>query len=133
MNGRIFWIVFFCIFAGFWANDINKKQKNAFQREIAQNTVLAKQGNIDAIIHLAEIYRHGKGTLFDSHFGQNLYNSAYWYEQGALKGNKYTQLEIAKIYENGISIEKNLQNANYWYDPCCQEQRKTLGRLCQAA
>lgn len=32
---------------------------------------------------------------------------------------------IAKIKENNGNISQT--------DPCCQERRKTLGRLCQAA
>ncbi len=120
MNNLTFRILCIILVIFIWVNDKNTQQENSFKETLSKNYILAKQGDIKSMVYLADFYRIGKNTLFyndifNTAYGRNLYNSAYWYEQAALKGDAYAQLKIADIYQNGIAVEKNLQNANYWY------------------
>lgn len=72
--------------------------------------------SVDGMMCLAESYRAGKTLWFEKdNFGQNLEASAYWFGRLAEKGHPDAQLELAKIYEKGLGVQKDLRNANAWY------------------
>lgn len=98
------------------ANIHDLNEKNSFNDTIRTEYIKAKEGDLEAQLRLARAYSRGGGTVLTSRFGQDLHSSGYWYEQAALKGDALAQLEIGKIYHNGIGIPKNLEYANYWYN-----------------
>ena len=39
-----------------------------------------------------------------------------WYKKAANKGNAFAGYELARRYENGIGVEKNIEKAIHWYE-----------------
>ncbi len=91
----------------------------------------AMNNNVIAQYELATLYDNGNSKLFKyfsdagiiiSDIGiipfiksEKEYISSYWYKKSADNGNAQATLEIAKRYESGIGVEKNIDLAKEYY------------------
>ena len=69
----------------------------------------AKQGNIHAMLALAEFYKEGRIIPVD------MEKAIFWYERAAAAGDANTMLILACIYETGVEVPQNLKKAEQWY------------------
>lgn len=69
----------------------------------------AQRHDAAAQVELGDAYLNGDGALAaDPHAAAN------WFEQAALEGDDYAQEMLAKLYEDGKGVERNLKLAADW-------------------
>jgi hypothetical protein len=69
----------------------------------------AKQGDVDAMNYLGEIYEKGLGVTPD-------YATAVeWYRQAATKGSSTAMINLGSLYEAGKGVPQDLTMAMNWY------------------
>lgn len=69
----------------------------------------ADQGNTDAMVAIANMYRQGEGRT------KQLRNAALWYEKAAKLGNLVGQMNYGEMLEKGIGIPINKIESYVWY------------------
>lgn len=85
------------------------EQAEADSKNLTRYQKAAAQGNQEAQVHLARIFRTGSGTEAD--FRQSL----YWTWKAAIQGHAPSQAELGDAYESGWSVSKDLERARLWY------------------
>lgn len=70
----------------------------------------AVQGNIAGEMHLAALYRDGKGVARD------MEQAAGWYRKAAEQGDATAQATLGVLYSMGQGVEHNDVEAYYWLD-----------------
>ncbi|POG57790.1 hypothetical protein GLOIN_2v1791279 [Rhizophagus irregularis DAOM 181602=DAOM 197198] len=79
---------------------------------------LAKNGDKEAMLNLANCYKNGEGTE------KNLEKAFHYYQKAAENGNEEAMYNLAKFYYNGEGTEKNLDKAFYWYQKAVENGNK---------
>ena len=120
----------------------HRKDKNSPALE--EQKTLAEQGNLEAQIYLASVYRHGNGVPQDyktavkwftraaeqghavaqynlgimHSFGLGVVPdykaSVKWYTRAAEQGNPIAQYNLARLYYLGQGVKENLAYAHMW-------------------
>lgn len=70
----------------------------------------AEQGDIDAQLHLASLYRDGRGVVRD------MVQAATWYRKAAEQGDVGAQATLGVLYSMGLGVERNDVEAYFWLD-----------------
>jgi len=70
----------------------------------------AEKGNLAGQIHLAELYRDGKGVPRDPA------QSADWYTKAAQQGDAGAQGTLGLLYSMGQGVDRNYAEAYFWLD-----------------
>jgi TPR repeat protein len=70
----------------------------------------AVQGDVAGEMHLAALYRDGKGVAHD------MEQAAGWYRKAAEQGNVTAQATLGVLYSMGQGVEHNDVEAYYWLD-----------------
>jgi hypothetical protein len=70
---------------------------------------LAKQGDLNAQIYVAQIFERGLGIEPDYQ------QAAAWYRKAADAGSPVAQISLAQLYEKGLGVEKNAAEAKRLY------------------
>jgi len=78
------------------------KQAAAWYRKAAD------QGNIDAQIHLADLYRDGRGVARD------MAQATVWYRKAADQGDAGAQGTLGLLYSVGMGVQQDYVEAYYW-------------------
>jgi hypothetical protein len=68
----------------------------------------ADQGNIQAQIHLADLYRDGRGVLRD------MAQAVSWYRKAADQGDAGAQGSLGLLYSVGMGVPRDDVEAYYW-------------------
>ncbi len=82
---------------------------NDFEKAFEYNSLLAEQGNVDAMETLAWQYKDGEGTV------QNYEKAFYWYQKAANLGSAYGMSCLGHAYYEGWSVEINKDTAVKWF------------------
>jgi len=69
----------------------------------------AEMGDVKAIMHIADSYYNGEGTI------QNYEEAMKWYKKAAKRGNIVSMNYIGNIYYIGQGIPRNYEEALKWY------------------
>jgi TPR repeat protein/transglutaminase-like putative cysteine protease len=69
---------------------------------------IAEQGDIDAQVHLASMYKEGHGVTKD--YAQ----AVVWYRKAAERGSALGQSNLAYMYNNGLGVAVDEREAAYW-------------------
>ena len=83
-----------------------------YQQAVAWYTKAANQGNIAGEIHLANLYRDGRGELFPRDPAQ----AAAWYRKAADQGDAGAQGTLGMLYSLGQGVPRSDSEAYYWLD-----------------
>jgi len=102
-------IVLFCTFISLFL------PKTFFAARIDELSIMAKQGQVEAQLTLAEAYYFGKGTE------KNLKQALFWYERAALQGHPEAQRALGAMYELGQGTDKKPKEAAYWYQKSAEQ------------
>ncbi len=70
----------------------------------------ADQGNVAGEIHLADLYRDGKGLARDKT------QAAEWYRKAADQGDTGAQGTLGTLYAYGMGVPKSDADAYFWFD-----------------
>ena len=70
----------------------------------------ANQGNIVAMIHLADLYRDGRGVARD------VVQAVSWYRKAAELGDVGAQGTLGILYSAGMGIQQDYIEAYFWLD-----------------
>jgi TPR repeat protein len=68
------------------------------------------QGNVAGEMHLAALYRDGRGVARD------MEQAAGWYRKAAEQGDATAQATLGVLYSMGQGVERNDVEAYYWLD-----------------
>jgi hypothetical protein len=72
---------------------------------------LAKGGDVNAQIYLAQMFERGLGTGGEPDYAQ----AANWYRAAAEAGSSVGQINLAQLYEKGLGVEPNPAEAQRLY------------------
>lgn len=72
---------------------------------------LAKQGDVNAQIYLAQMFERGLGTGGEPDYKQ----AAAWYRTAAESGNSVAQINLAQLYEKGLGVTADPGEAQRLY------------------
>jgi TPR repeat protein len=89
------------------AKDSYKKQD--FKDAMNQFTILANNGNAEAIFYLVGMYENGEGVE------KNFQKSAEFTLKGANAGFESLQDHLGLMYENGVGVKQDNDAAINWY------------------
>jgi hypothetical protein len=70
----------------------------------------AAQGNVDGQLHLAALYRDGRGVVRD------MAQAAGWYRKAAEQGNVLAQATLGLLYSMGQGVPHSDVEAYFWLD-----------------
>ena len=71
----------------------------------------------DAMCSVAEVYYHrGTGLSYNQRVMERYAKALEWYEKAAYLGNAEAMNNIGKIYETGLTVEKDYEKALEWYE-----------------
>ena len=94
-------------------------QRNADTQDLKKSFILyklaAEQDHYDAIYHLANCYKSGRGTNVNDREALRLYLICYIQYDIDHYHKVDVMLNIADIYKNGIDSSTNLKKALHWY------------------
>lgn len=71
---------------------------------------LARKGNAQGILNVANLYAEGKGVK------QDLKKAAQWYQKGADQGDPHCLYRVAVAYEKGLGVEADSAKAAKYFD-----------------
>lgn len=98
-------------------------------RAFEQNLQLAKQGNITAIMVVADAYARGNGVK------QNGAEAISWYEKAMAEDNSEAFYQLAKIYQDGLLAPQDTETALAYLRAAAQKgnakAQNELGSLFQ--
>ncbi len=75
----------------------------------------AEQWDIDAPLHLGEMYANGTGVP------KNSAEAAKWYRQAAELGNVEAQLHLGEMYSTGTGVPKDYAESAKWYREAAEQ------------
>ena len=75
----------------------------------------AEQGNVDAQLELAFLYRNGQGVE------QSHEKAVEWWNKSAEQGNATAQSVLGICYANGQGVEKAFEKAVEWYTKAVEQ------------
>lgn len=81
----------------------------SYSASLAHWLALAKQGDVDAQIYVAEIFERGLGR--DPDYVQ----AAAWYQRAADSGHPVAQISLAQLYEKGLGVQQDPDEAARLY------------------
>ena len=83
----------------------------ALRPDITRIQAAAEQDNYAAAYRLGQLYSSATwGVTRD--YGQ----ARYWLERAAIGGHRDAQVELARMYEFGRGVKRDLQQALHWYE-----------------
>jgi TPR repeat protein len=83
-----------------------------YQQAVAWYTKAANQGYIAGELHLADLYRDGRGKLFQ----RDMSEAAAWYRKAADQGDAGAQGTLGMLYTLGQGVPHDDVEAYYWLD-----------------
>ena len=83
-----------------------------YQQAAAWYAKAANQGNLAGEIHLADLYRDGRGKLFQ----RDMTQAAAWYRKAAEQGDASAQGTLGMLYSLGQGVPRDDVEAYYWLD-----------------
>ena len=108
-----------------WMYDYGEGIERAYDKAVYWYEKSAKQGGFGSFEALGDIYNEGRvGVRKNIKKAQDYYKKAFneYKELLAVKGNYFTQRDIADAYEHGKGVEIDTTQANYWW----KEYAKTI-------
>jgi hypothetical protein len=78
---------------------------------------LARAGDPEAQIALAELYIHGLGVVRDAARG------VYWYRQAACRGAVVARLNLGDLYDRGLGVTRDRIKAYAWLELAARSRR----------
>lgn len=93
---------------GFRYRDINEGRMN--RKAVRWFTKAAKQGNLQAMWWLGDLYSGGLGVRHNDR------KAFLWYKRAAEGGYEDAMFTLGLLYQRGIGVKKNLGLAAEWYD-----------------
>ncbi|PKK65907.1 kinase-like protein [Rhizophagus irregularis] len=101
--------------------DINKDYDRAF--ELFKKSAEGKYSH--GIMMLGRCYDNGIGTKIDKQKANELYQRAVkMYQKAARSGDAVAQYYLAYMYKNGKRVNKNIDEAIYWYKQSADQKYK---------
>ncbi len=82
----------------------------------------ANMGSAIAQVNMGDFYQEGHNSI-----EKNSYQAMYWYKRAAQQNNASAQLAIAKVYELGNGVTKDLAEAFTWYERAAQNKSFEAG------
>ncbi len=83
-----------------------------YQQAVVWYTKAANQGNLAGELHLADLYRDGRGKLFQ----RDMTQAAAWYRKAADQGDAGAQGTLGMLYSLGQGVPHDDVEAYYWLD-----------------
>ena len=77
----------------------------------------AKNGNIEAMFILGQLYKSGAGVEKDQK------QSVRWLSSAAINGHKGAQILLGDMYETGDGVDMDHEEAGRWYDMADDKNR----------
>lgn len=75
----------------------------------------AERGDSSAQLELGKLFESGGSLLNDDvDIVQDFGKSATWYEKASMQDNHDAQGNLARLYEEGLGVTKDLMKASYW-------------------
>ncbi|WP_126456688.1 tetratricopeptide repeat protein [Sulfuriflexus mobilis] len=83
----------------------------ALRPDIPRIQAAAEQGKHAAAYRLGQLYSSATWGV-----KRDYRQAHYWFERGAIGGNRDAQVELARQYEFGRGVKRDLQQALHWYE-----------------
>lgn len=96
--------------AGIKATQDPKQLAEYYKEAAAWYRKAAEQGSVAGQVHLAVLYRDGKGVPRD------IQQAAEWYRKAAEQGDASAQGTLGVLYSMGQGIPQSYADAYYWFD-----------------
>lgn len=114
------------LYIGDWYNSENDISIDDVKNSFEWYKKAAMQGDIEAQKELGGFYGYdiSKSTIFAQieELGiSDRKKSFYWYEKAALQGDMEAQIEVARKYESGSGVEKDMSKALKWYKKAAKQ------------
>lgn len=104
----------------------NQSGEAQFSEAFQLFTKASERGNLDALGNLAVLYLNGEGVP-----KPDFPKAASLFEQGTKGENPFCMWGLARCYENGIGVGKNLLTAQRWYKKAAEAGDKRSAEWCK--
>ena len=104
----------------------NQSGETYFAEAFQVFTTASKRGNLDALGNLAVLHLNGEGVPAPDHK-----KAATLFEQGAKGENPFCMWGLARCYEHGIGVSKNLLTARLWYKKAAEAGDRRAAEWCK--
>ena len=79
-----------------------------YAEALAEWTLLAGQGDVEAQYRIGRMYSHGEGERDDA-------QAAAWYRRAANRGHARAANNLGLLYDKGRGVDRDLSEAAGWY------------------